>query len=397
MTASRGDTSPSFRRLHSTGTVRSGPGGEGRASCSKRRMELLRRSALPAVLQGRSVHDPAPGAEGPARARDERRELWRSFLEVVRLARPRAVLMENVPDMALDREMFILRAMVHELEHLGYAVEERVVNTWQYGVPQFRQRLILVALAGTDGVRLAGGGAGQGDGLERDRRPPRGGGWLAARRAVRTVGRPTRARSARSSAACGRGPDSRRGEAVRPHHPTGTRGRRRAFELMDTNTRYSDLPDEMSEVPRRHLRRQVQAPRRVRPVAHDHRAHRQGRVLVHPPTPEPDPDRPRGSQAADLPRPLPVRRPAVDGVPADRQRRTTLARRHLGSAIRSALDTGSSAGPSSGEIAASLATWFGEERDKVVPWLTAETRWQVISADLLLERLPFSRYVTCGR
>ena len=36
-----------------------------------------------------------------------------------REAQPRAVVMENVPDMALDREMFILRAMVEELEALG--------------------------------------------------------------------------------------------------------------------------------------------------------------------------------------------------------------------------------------------------------------------------------------
>jgi DNA (cytosine-5)-methyltransferase 1 len=79
---------------------------------------------------------------------DERRDLWRSFLEVIRLANPAAVIMENVPDMALDREMFILRTMVHELEELGYGVEERVVETWRYGVPQFRQRLILVGLRG---------------------------------------------------------------------------------------------------------------------------------------------------------------------------------------------------------------------------------------------------------
>jgi DNA (cytosine-5)-methyltransferase 1 len=77
---------------------------------------------------------------------DERRDLWRSFLEIVDRARPKAVLMENVPDMALDREMFILRSMVEELEQLNYSVEERVVDTWRYGVPQFRQRLILVAL-----------------------------------------------------------------------------------------------------------------------------------------------------------------------------------------------------------------------------------------------------------
>ena len=42
---------------------------------------------------------------------------------------PKAVLMENVPDMALDREMFILRSMVEELEQMGYSVEERVVDT----------------------------------------------------------------------------------------------------------------------------------------------------------------------------------------------------------------------------------------------------------------------------
>ena len=77
---------------------------------------------------------------------DERRDLWRSFLEVIRLSLPAAVLMENVPDMALDKEMFILRNMVEELEQLGYSVEEKVVDTWRYGVPQFRQRLILVAL-----------------------------------------------------------------------------------------------------------------------------------------------------------------------------------------------------------------------------------------------------------
>ena len=77
---------------------------------------------------------------------EERRDLWRSFLEVVTIAQPRAVLMENVPDMVLDKDMFILRAMVHELESMGYAVDERVVDTSRYEVPQFRQRLILVAL-----------------------------------------------------------------------------------------------------------------------------------------------------------------------------------------------------------------------------------------------------------
>jgi DNA (cytosine-5)-methyltransferase 1 len=77
---------------------------------------------------------------------DERRDLWRSFLEIVDLARPRAVLMENVPDLALDREMFIFRSIVEELEQIGYSVHTRIIETWRYGVPQMRQRLLVVAL-----------------------------------------------------------------------------------------------------------------------------------------------------------------------------------------------------------------------------------------------------------
>ena len=96
--------------------------------------------------------------------------------------------MENVPDMALDREMFILRTMVHELESLGYAVEERVVDTWRYGVPQFRQRLILVALRDGAAFRWPARLSGQDHGMERHRRPSRGRGRVAARRRGQRLG-----------------------------------------------------------------------------------------------------------------------------------------------------------------------------------------------------------------
>jgi DNA (cytosine-5)-methyltransferase 1 len=94
---------------------------------------------------GRSMirHRVLTGATDPY---DERRDLWRSFLEVVQIARPRAVLMENVPDMALDRAMFILRSMTEELEQIGYSVSARVADCWRYGVPQMRHRLLLIAL-----------------------------------------------------------------------------------------------------------------------------------------------------------------------------------------------------------------------------------------------------------
>jgi DNA (cytosine-5)-methyltransferase 1 len=84
--------------------------------------------------------------DGARPEHDERRELWQSFLEVVEGVRPAAVLMENVPDMALGDDLMIVRAMVDRLEASGYEVDARLLDAWRHGVPQHRQRLILVGL-----------------------------------------------------------------------------------------------------------------------------------------------------------------------------------------------------------------------------------------------------------
>ncbi len=77
---------------------------------------------------------------------DERRDLWRSFLEIVETAEPRVVLMENVPELALGGNADILRTIVSRLETAGYGVATRVVATSDHGVPQYRQRAIIVGL-----------------------------------------------------------------------------------------------------------------------------------------------------------------------------------------------------------------------------------------------------------
>ena len=77
---------------------------------------------------------------------DSRRELWRAFLELVERIQPHAVLMENVPDMALGDSFAVLRKMIDRLGKAGYEAEARIVDAWHFGVPQHRQRLILVGL-----------------------------------------------------------------------------------------------------------------------------------------------------------------------------------------------------------------------------------------------------------
>jgi len=84
--------------------------------------------------------------DGVRDAVDGRKELWQAFVEVVEQVKPRAVLLENVPDMALGDEMVVLRRLIERLESAGYEVDARIMDTWEYGVPQHRQRLILVGV-----------------------------------------------------------------------------------------------------------------------------------------------------------------------------------------------------------------------------------------------------------
>lgn len=84
--------------------------------------------------------------DGARHPEDHRRELWKSFLEIAERINPRAVLMENVPDMALGDDMTVMRHMLSRLEAAGYEADARIVDTWEYGVPQHRQRLMIVGV-----------------------------------------------------------------------------------------------------------------------------------------------------------------------------------------------------------------------------------------------------------
>ena len=317
---------------------------------------------------------------------DQRRDLWRSFIEVVRLAGPRAVVMENVPDMALDSEMFILRSMVEELEQLGYGVEERVVETWRYGVPQFRQRLVLVALAdrkafawpeeSRDRVTVWNA-IGDLPGVEGGWRPDGGA------HGYTTYDGPQTAFQTRMRAELPAGHHDRVYDHItRPVREDDAR----AFEVMDSDTRYSDLPedvkryrddifdDKYKRLDENDLSRTITA--HISKDGYWYIHPREGRTITvrEAARLQTFPDRYRFSGP-----PSAAFRQIGNAVPPA-----------LGSALASAVTSalaGSQARPYlTRDVAAALARWF-EERDALrLPWLRAATRWQVVMAAVLLDR-----------
>lgn len=83
--------------------------------------------------------------KGESGSTDPRNQLVLEFLRLVRGLRPKTVFMENVPGLiTTEYGEKLFKEILAELTRLGYTVDYRVVDTADYGVPQFRKRFVLL-------------------------------------------------------------------------------------------------------------------------------------------------------------------------------------------------------------------------------------------------------------
>ena len=176
--------------------------------------------------------------DGVREAIDARKELWRAFIDVVLALKPRAVLMENVPDMAIGDDLAVIREIAVLLEDAGYTVDYRLLDAWRHGVPQHRKRFILQARR--DGAVPVW------PSLSEERPTVRDAiadlpalNETTGARELPYSGEPTSvlARTLRDSSSPG---------VIHDHMTRPVRDDdREAFELMTSTTLYSDLPDRL--------------------------------------------------------------------------------------------------------------------------------------------------------
>ena len=77
---------------------------------------------------------------------DTRGTLFFYIAEIARLHRPKALLLENVRGLLNHDKGNTFRRIQETLDELGYRVEFKVLNARDYGLPQNRQRIFIVAL-----------------------------------------------------------------------------------------------------------------------------------------------------------------------------------------------------------------------------------------------------------
>jgi DNA (cytosine-5)-methyltransferase 1 len=75
---------------------------------------------------------------------DSRNQLFREFVRLLRGLRPRAFVLENVPGLVRGKMRLVFAEMLRELKASGYRVSARVLDAAYHGVPQHRERLIVI-------------------------------------------------------------------------------------------------------------------------------------------------------------------------------------------------------------------------------------------------------------
>jgi len=77
---------------------------------------------------------------------DPRGKLWFDVIRLVSNSQPKAFIFENVSGLASPRNLDNLELIIQKLEHIGYCVSWKVLNAYDFGLPQNRDRIFIVGI-----------------------------------------------------------------------------------------------------------------------------------------------------------------------------------------------------------------------------------------------------------
>jgi DNA (cytosine-5)-methyltransferase 1 len=111
--------------------------------------EVLQRTGFqPGELD---VFDGSPPCQGFSTAGkrdfyDDRNQLFREYVRLLRGLRPKVLIMENVSGMVKGKMKLVFADILRELKASGYKVSARLLNAMYFNVPQSRERMIFVGV-----------------------------------------------------------------------------------------------------------------------------------------------------------------------------------------------------------------------------------------------------------
>lgn len=85
---------------------------------------------------------------------DPRNLLYRGFVKTVAYFKPKAFLLENVPNLVSMNDGKVKDEILREFKNIGYAVNYKILLASDYGVPQNRRRVVFVGIRGEKGFEF---------------------------------------------------------------------------------------------------------------------------------------------------------------------------------------------------------------------------------------------------
>lgn len=79
-------------------------------------------------------------------ADDSRNELYKMLIKVIEAKKPKFFVAENVKGILSLEQGKVIKMILRDFENIGYKVQKRVLNAADYGVPQLRNRVIIVGV-----------------------------------------------------------------------------------------------------------------------------------------------------------------------------------------------------------------------------------------------------------
>lgn len=76
---------------------------------------------------------------------DVRGTLYKEVIKIARVKKPLGIVMENVKQLAGKRHRAVIDELKREFEKIGYYVDWRILNALDFGLPQKRERVFIVA------------------------------------------------------------------------------------------------------------------------------------------------------------------------------------------------------------------------------------------------------------
>lgn len=77
---------------------------------------------------------------------DPRGKLWKDTIRVVKNAKPKAFIFENVKGLYDPRNKDSLKLIINEFRNCGYKVYHKLLNAYDFGLPQNRDRLFIIGI-----------------------------------------------------------------------------------------------------------------------------------------------------------------------------------------------------------------------------------------------------------